>query len=259
MFCCWTVESFRYRCRGKPLAVSATAEGTVIITTHLWRWFSEKRIMVKYNKEEKCDPCPCVILLLMAHFKEKSEGLILQADVTFSPQRIGCWALRVKWLWVHNRTLRLEWQRFSRAITSSIWCTKKRHQAHWNSSKDASLGSTQPLAQRWQSGSVQEVGRCMRRGTTVSAFMSLHFSKINGLWMALSPSQRKGQWHTVFHEQKWFQNKVSLYMLHMFDFLRYTCLTLLLQIWVTLSGYAALVLCSLSYVYFFYALACCLK
>ncbi|TKS65530.1 hypothetical protein D9C73_028010 [Collichthys lucidus] len=42
---------------------------------------------------------------------------------------------------------------------------------------DASLGSTQPLAQRRQSGSVQEVGRCMRRGTTVSAFMSLHFSK----------------------------------------------------------------------------------
>ncbi|KAM7398692.1 hypothetical protein PAMA_006546 [Pampus argenteus] len=40
-----------------------------------------ERILVKYNKEEKCDPCPCVILLLMAHFKEKYEGLILQADV----------------------------------------------------------------------------------------------------------------------------------------------------------------------------------
>ncbi|XP_063740194.1 uncharacterized protein LOC134864834 [Eleginops maclovinus] len=39
------------------------------------------RILVKYSKEEKCDPCPCVILLLMAHFKEKSEGLILQTDV----------------------------------------------------------------------------------------------------------------------------------------------------------------------------------
>ncbi|KAL2082774.1 hypothetical protein ACEWY4_022592 [Coilia grayii] len=40
-----------------------------------------ERILVKYSKEEKCDPCPCVILLLMAHFKEKSEGLILQTDV----------------------------------------------------------------------------------------------------------------------------------------------------------------------------------
>lgn len=41
-----------------------------------------ERILVKYNKEEKCDPCPCVILLLMAHFKEKSDGLFLQADVS---------------------------------------------------------------------------------------------------------------------------------------------------------------------------------
>uniref|UniRef100_A0A0F8AHU0 Uncharacterized protein n=1 Tax=Larimichthys crocea TaxID=215358 RepID=A0A0F8AHU0_LARCR len=40
-----------------------------------------ERILVSYNKEEKCDLCPCVILLLMAHFKEKYEGLILQADV----------------------------------------------------------------------------------------------------------------------------------------------------------------------------------
>ncbi|XP_048119596.1 uncharacterized protein LOC125307588 [Alosa alosa] len=40
-----------------------------------------ERILVKYSKEEKCDPCPCVILLLMAHFKEKSEGLILQTDL----------------------------------------------------------------------------------------------------------------------------------------------------------------------------------
>ncbi|TKS67894.1 hypothetical protein D9C73_000782 [Collichthys lucidus] len=40
-----------------------------------------ERILVKYNKGENCDPCTCVILLLMAHFKEKYEGLILQADV----------------------------------------------------------------------------------------------------------------------------------------------------------------------------------
>ncbi|KAI3352085.1 hypothetical protein L3Q82_020911 [Scortum barcoo] len=35
-------------------------------------------ILVKYNKEEKCDPWPCVILLLMAHFKEKSEAFYRQ-------------------------------------------------------------------------------------------------------------------------------------------------------------------------------------
>ncbi|CAL8290569.1 unnamed protein product [Merluccius merluccius] len=40
-----------------------------------------ERILVKYNREEMCDPYPCVILLLMAHFRENPEGLILQADV----------------------------------------------------------------------------------------------------------------------------------------------------------------------------------
>ncbi len=40
-----------------------------------------ERILVKYNGEENSAPCPAVILLLMAHFREKSEGLILQADV----------------------------------------------------------------------------------------------------------------------------------------------------------------------------------
>nr|XP_055063835.1 uncharacterized protein LOC129446653 [Misgurnus anguillicaudatus] len=40
-----------------------------------------KRILGMYNREEKCDPWPVIILLLMAHFKETSEGLFLQADV----------------------------------------------------------------------------------------------------------------------------------------------------------------------------------
>ena len=40
-----------------------------------------KRIR-KYNREENFDSCPVVILLLMAHFKEKPEGLLLQADVS---------------------------------------------------------------------------------------------------------------------------------------------------------------------------------
>lgn len=41
-----------------------------------------QHILVKYNREEKCDPWPCVILLLIAHFREKPEGLILEADVS---------------------------------------------------------------------------------------------------------------------------------------------------------------------------------
>lgn len=41
-----------------------------------------QRILAMYNEEERCDRCPCVILLLMAHFKEKADGLILQADVS---------------------------------------------------------------------------------------------------------------------------------------------------------------------------------
>lgn len=42
----------------------------------------KERILVKYNNEDKCDPFPCVILLLMAHFKENPDGLILQTDVS---------------------------------------------------------------------------------------------------------------------------------------------------------------------------------
>ncbi|XP_076594907.1 uncharacterized protein LOC143325601 isoform X2 [Chaetodon auriga] len=40
-----------------------------------------ERILVKYNNEDKCDPLPCVILLLMAYFRENPDGLILQTDV----------------------------------------------------------------------------------------------------------------------------------------------------------------------------------
>ncbi|XP_053191212.1 uncharacterized protein LOC128375020 [Scomber japonicus] len=40
----------------------------------------KERILVKYS-EDKCDPFPCVILLLMAHFKENPDELILQTDV----------------------------------------------------------------------------------------------------------------------------------------------------------------------------------
>lgn len=70
--------------------------------------------------------------------------------------------------------------------------------------------------------------------------------KINGLWMALSLSQKKGQWHTVF---------LSILVPKYSYFVHVTHLTLLQQIiviQVTLSGYAAIVLCSLSYVYAFY-------
>lgn len=42
----------------------------------------KEHILVKYNSEDKCDPFPCVILLLMAHFKENPDGLILQTDVS---------------------------------------------------------------------------------------------------------------------------------------------------------------------------------
>ncbi|XP_046900231.1 uncharacterized protein LOC124483728 [Hypomesus transpacificus] len=40
-----------------------------------------KPILGMYNLEEKCDPWPVIILLLMAHFKETPEALLLQADV----------------------------------------------------------------------------------------------------------------------------------------------------------------------------------
>ncbi|XP_073724406.1 uncharacterized protein [Misgurnus anguillicaudatus] len=40
------------------------------------------RILGMYNREEKCDPWPVIILLLMAHFKETSKGLFLQADAS---------------------------------------------------------------------------------------------------------------------------------------------------------------------------------
>lgn len=33
-----------------------------------------EHILVKNSKEEKCYPCPCVILLLMAHFRKNLRG-----------------------------------------------------------------------------------------------------------------------------------------------------------------------------------------
>ena len=44
--------------------------------------YEVKHILGMYNQEEKCDPWPVLILMIMAHFKETPEALLLQADVS---------------------------------------------------------------------------------------------------------------------------------------------------------------------------------
>ncbi|XP_041866818.1 uncharacterized protein LOC121655942 [Melanotaenia boesemani] len=71
------------------MAQAVEEKGKVIL-----RFFQQKptgtntdeveNILLKYN-EEKCDPFPAIILLLMAHFRETPESLILQADTLATP------------------------------------------------------------------------------------------------------------------------------------------------------------------------------
>ncbi|KAJ0051237.1 hypothetical protein NL108_016537 [Boleophthalmus pectinirostris] len=44
-----------------------------------------QKILWKYNDLDGCDPCPCVILLLMAHFKEKPDGIFWPVDISSTP------------------------------------------------------------------------------------------------------------------------------------------------------------------------------
>eukprot|EP00063_Salmo_salar_P037172 XP_014012007.1 PREDICTED: uncharacterized protein LOC106578010 isoform X2 [Salmo salar] len=159
---------------GKKTDATMVEKRKIIIQYFLYNPTNEevRHILSMFEKGGATAVGPYVVLLLMAHFQERTDAFLLQADVSDtatdvegsiplpdSPRLIlqGDTMTAAKWMMsiekevvmpVHSNFVAALAAFFLPHSTPSIFSTKRRLHAPWSSSKDVLLESVHPLPRR---------------------------------------------------------------------------------------------------------------